>query len=327
MSLSAYPSLFQINARQFLIKLSEKAGHPVTLDDIPDSEFDKVAKSGFDWIWMRFVWHTGKTGLKIPNENAENINERANGLQDLKEEYKDSGYSVSSYRVDDQLGGDAALSRLRKRMQDRGLKLMLDFVSNHSSIDHEWVTSFPDYYVRGNETLLTNEQANYIKIEGESGEIIFARGRDPLFPGWPGTLQFNYGNNALQEAMINELVKVSGQCDGVHCDMPMLILPGVFEDTWGIDSRPFWPVAIKKVKEFIPGFRFMSEVYWDQEGRLLQQQGFDYSYIINEDMMVEKRLWKISERTIVKESVIVRENNFDDLKTIPINYLIPKADA
>jgi hypothetical protein len=81
----------------------------------------------------------------------------------------------------------------------------------------------------------------------------------------------------LQEAMIGELVKIAGQCDGVRCDMAMLLLPDVFERTWGIRADPFWPKATQRVREKSPGFTFMAEVYWDLEWTM-QQQGFDYAY-------------------------------------------------
>jgi hypothetical protein len=63
----------------------------------------------------------------------------------------------------------------------------------------------------------------------------------------------------------------------VRCDMAMLVLPDVFERTWGIPSQPFWPKAIQRVRERFPDFCFMAEVYWDMEWTL-QQQGFDYTY-------------------------------------------------
>ena len=77
--------------------------------------------------------------------------------------------------------------------------------------------------------------------------------------------------------MIGELLKIAGQCDGVRCDMAMLVLPDVFERTWGIPARPFWPEATRRVRERAPDFCFMAEVYWDLEWTL-QQQGFDYTY-------------------------------------------------
>ena len=106
---------------------------------------------------------------------------------------------------------------------------------------------------------------------------MLAYGRDPYFAGWPDTLQLDYGNPATQEAMIGELLRIAGQCDGVRCDMAMLVLPEVFERTWGRRAPPFWPEATGRVRERVPGFCFMAEVYWDLEWTL-QQQGFDYAY-------------------------------------------------
>jgi glycosidase len=90
-------------------------------------------------------------------------------------------------------------------------------------------------------------------------------------------LQLDYSNPATVEAMMNELLRISGQCDGVRCDMAMLVLPEVFERTWGKRAQPFWPIITKKVREKNPGFTFMAEVYWDLEWTL-QQQGFDFAY-------------------------------------------------
>src|SRR5207253_10718284 len=59
--------------------------------------------------------------------------------------------------------------------------------------------------------------------------------------------------------------------------MAMLMLPEVFEQTWGIPSQPFWRHAMQRVREQVPDFCFMAEVYWDLEWTL-QQQGFDYTY-------------------------------------------------
>src|SRR5262249_43090438 len=87
----------------------------------------------------------------------------------------------------------------------------------------------------------------------------------------------NYANPATQEAMTLELLKIAGQCDGVRCDMAMLVLPDVFERTWGQRAPLFWPRATQRVRERVPGFTFMAEVYWDLEWTL-QQQRFDYAY-------------------------------------------------
>ena len=135
------------------------------------------------------------------------------------------------------LGGDEALARLRERLRDRGLKLMLDFVPNHTALDHPWVEDHPEYYVVGTELDLARAPQNYTWVKRPGGDRLLAYGRDPYFPGWPDTLQLNYGNPATQDAMLGELLRIAGQCDGVRCDMAMLVLPEVFERTWGIGVR------------------------------------------------------------------------------------------
>jgi hypothetical protein len=61
-------------------------------------------------------------------------------------------------------------------------------------------------------------------------------------------VQLDYSNPATQEAMIGELTKIAAQCDGVRCDMAMLVLSDVFERTWGCRAPRFWPNAIRRVR-------------------------------------------------------------------------------
>jgi hypothetical protein len=273
-----YPSLYQINTRVWLTDLSRKLGRPATLDDIPDAELDRLAAIGFDWVWLLSIWQTGPTAQKVSRTNPEWRREFHETLPDLTDDdIAGSGFAITGYTVHSKLGGDAALARLRERLRERGLKLMLDFVPNHMGPDHPWVEDRPEYFVPGTELDLARAPQNYTWAKRKRGDLLLAYGRDPYFAGWPDTLQLNYGNPATQEAMIGELAKIAGQCDGVRCDMAMLVLPEVFERTWGIRSEAFWPKATKRVRGRVPGFTFMAEVYWDMEWTL-QQQGFDYTY-------------------------------------------------
>ncbi|MFP3568045.1 hypothetical protein SB772_28320 [Paraburkholderia sp. SIMBA_030] len=120
---------------------------------------------------------------------------------------------------------------------------MLDFVPNHMAPDHDWIDAHPDCFVHGSEADLVRSPRNYCRVRTSNGPLIFAHGRDPYFDGWPDTLQLDYGNAELQQAMIGELKRIAGQCDGLRCDMAMLVLPDVFERTWGIRAEPFWPKA------------------------------------------------------------------------------------
>jgi glycosidase len=273
-----YPSLYQINTRVWLTELSRKLGRTAILDDVPDAALDRLAEQGFDWVWFLSVWRTGLAGQRVSRANAGWRKEFQETLPDLREEdIAGSGFAITAYAVPAELGGDAALARLRQRLAERDLKLMLDFVPNHMALDHPWVEDHPEYFVPGTEDLLAREPQNYVQVERTQGDLILAYGRDPYFSGWPDTLQLDYSNPGTQEAMIRELQKIAGQGDGVRCDMAMLLLPEVFERTWGRRPEPFWPRATKEVRDQHPDFCFMAEVYWDLEFTL-QQQGFDYTY-------------------------------------------------
>src|SRR5262245_13537585 len=278
MATPRYPSLYQVNTRVWLTELSQTLGRPATLDDIPDGELDRLAAIGFDWIWLLSVWRTGPAAQQISRTNSEWRREFQETLPDLREEdIGGSGFAITGYTAHPNLGGDAALARIRQRLSDRGLRLMLDFVPNHTAPDHPWVQEHPEYYVAGTESDLATAPQNYTRVRLRNRDGVLAFGRDPYFAGWPDTLQLDYRTPATQEAMRGELLRIAGQCDGVRCDMAMLVLPEVFERTWGRRAPLFWPETTARVREKVPGFCFMAEVYWDLEWTM-QHQGFDYAY-------------------------------------------------
>lgn len=276
--LARYPSLFEINTRVWLCRLSREAGKPVTLADVDDAALDDLARRGFDWIWLLSVWQTGAASRAASRGTAAWRAEFRAALPDLTEDdICGSGFAISAYEVDEALGGKAALAGFRARLAARGLRLMLDFVPNHTALDHPWVRAHPDFYVQGSEQALAAAPENYRRVETDRGTRILAYGRDPNFPGWPDTLQLDYANPALQAERVAELATIAGQCDGLRCDMAMLVLPEVFQRTWGLTPAPFWPQAIAAVRHAHPGFTFLAEAYWDLEWEL-QQQGFDDCY-------------------------------------------------
>jgi hypothetical protein len=282
-----YPSLYQIFTRIWLRELSRELGRPVTLGDVPDARLAQVGALGFDWLWLLGVWQTGAAGRKVSLLNPDWQPGYAADLPGFTDaDVCGSPFAVQGYTVHANLGDADALLHLRRRLQERGIRLLLDFVPNHTAIDHPWVGEWPDFYVQGEQEDLTRDPLSYRLAATERGPRVLAHGRDPYFPAWRDTFQLNYRHPVLREAMIEELLKVAALCDGVRCDMAMLLLPEVFLKTWGNRAlprdgtppvdRPFWPEAIARVRRHFPDFLFLAEVYWDLEWTL-QQQGFDYT--------------------------------------------------
>lgn len=278
MAVSHYPSLYQINTRVRHRRFSRDQGRTAGIDEWPDDEWQDIAEQGFDWLWLLGVWQTGQAGAQVSRSHESWQAGFQASLADLSEDdICGSCFAVVRYQTADELGGDEALARVRKKLNERGLKLMLDFVPNHTALDHLWVQEHPEFYIQGSKKDLEREPQNFIELETRQGKQVFAYGRDPYFDGWPDALQLDYSNPKVQESMIGELLVIAERCDGVRCDMAMLILPEVFERTWGKRIELFWPKAIAAVRERFPDFVLLAEVYWDLEWTL-QQQGFDYTY-------------------------------------------------
>src|ERR1700742_728543 len=109
------PALYQINTRVWLTELSRALGKRATLDDISNVELDRLVAMGFDWVWFLSVWQTGPAAQAISSANPEWRHEFAETLPDLKDEdIAGSGFAIQSYTVHRDLGGAAALTRLRQ---------------------------------------------------------------------------------------------------------------------------------------------------------------------------------------------------------------------
>jgi hypothetical protein len=118
--------------------------------------------------------------------NAEWRHEFQDTLPDLREEdIAGSGFAITGYTAHSALGGDSALARIRQRLRGRGLRLMLDFVPNHTAPDHPWVEEHRDYYVAGTEFELAQAPQNYTRVRLRRGDKVLALGRDPYFAVGP----------------------------------------------------------------------------------------------------------------------------------------------
>jgi hypothetical protein len=274
-----HPVIYEINTCVWLNELSQAGTRPVTLASVPGEEWDRLAGWPIDAVWFMGVWERSPEGTAIANRNAGLLQDFRRALPDFRpEDNIGSPYCIRRYVVDGRFGGPEGLSRAREALARRGIRLILDFVPNHVAPDHPWVTDHPDYFVRGNQQDASNDPASFVVRENE----VFACGRDPYFPAWPDVLQLNAFNPGLREAVIGTLADIAGQCDGVRCDMAMLLINDVFERTWGSRAgqrlpTEYWVEAIAATKKAHPAFLMMAEAYWDLEWKL-QQQGFDYCY-------------------------------------------------
>jgi glycosidase len=283
-----HPALFQVNTRALLSEI----GAGSTLRDVTDSYIDSLKRCNFDYVWFLGVWQTGIEGPKISRSHPDLQAEYRRALPDLTtEDICGSPFAVFDYSVHEDFGGNAALIDLRERFNSRGIRFMLDFVPNHMALDHRWTREAPQLLVQGTPQDLKNAHGNWFEVSSQdlaSGVppsntlSIFAHGRDPYFAGWTDTVQLNYREPELHDAMLAELFRVAELCDGVRCDMAMLLLPEVFRSTWQGSVRPgdpecFWKRAIAAVKSKYPKFTFMAEVYWGLEHEMLSR-GFDFAY-------------------------------------------------
>ena len=206
-------------------------------------------------------------------------------LKDWKEEdVAGSPFAIDEYIVNPGFGDFDILGELKEKLNSFGLKLFLDFVPNHFSAGSKLINSNPEIFLQSDEEMFSRDNHTFFKPV--NSKKIFAHGRDPFFPAWQDTIQVNYISPEAIAYMIDTLIKIAHYCDGVRCDMAMLLLSNIFYNTWrGVinklgflkPDREFWQIAIRRVKEQFPNFIFIAEAYWDLEWTL-QQLGFDFTY-------------------------------------------------
>lgn len=274
-----YPTIYEISTWAWLSELSLKAGDHVELGSVPAAEWDAIAEFGFDAVWLMGVWERSPAGIAVANRNEGLLQDFRKALPDFHlQDNVGSPYCVRRYVVDELLGGPGGLAAARRELAKRGMRLLLDFVPNHVAPDHPWVADHPEYFIRGSAEDAERDPASYLA----AGTGVFACGRDPFFPAWPDVLQLNAFDPGLRQAAIDTVGSIAAQCDGVRCDMAMLLLNVIFESTWGAraGARPsseYWGDLIPAVKRVSPNFQFIAEAYWDKEWEL-QQLGFDFCY-------------------------------------------------
>ena len=127
-----HPILYEISTRPWLYELSQKYGKSITkLKDIPTKEFDNLQKNGIEIVWMMGVWQLGQYGLEFDRKA-----DYSSVLPDwTKEDVIGSPYAITKYTCNSDIGTNDDLKWLKEQLNKRNMKLMLDFVPNHSAVD------------------------------------------------------------------------------------------------------------------------------------------------------------------------------------------------
>lgn len=278
------PHILEINIRTWVNHLRQKYGAELSLISIPEHEWLSFKRLGFDAVWLMGAWTPSPAAREVARRHEPILKKIRDIYPDFKPEDVDaSPYAVYDYVLNPALGQPEELGLLHEKLNSMGLKLILDFVSNHLAMDHRLVTECPECFIKG-----TAEDAEHnpgFFFKGPDGTTWYAHGRDPNFAPWTDTVQLNYFCDRARRHMQEMLLQVASVCDGVRCDMAMLTLNDIHRETWGwllnrqgyTEKGEFWQEAIAKVREEYPLFTFLAEVYWGLEWHI-QQLGFNYTY-------------------------------------------------
>jgi hypothetical protein len=277
----AHPHLYEINTWPWLEALSRRGGQRLTLGAVPDEVWDHLQALGIDLVYLMGIFRRSAISRHIARTEPALFEayDRANpGWR--PRDVVGSAYSIAGYEPDEHVGGWSEVDDVRAKLHTRGMRLIVDFVPNHTGFDHPWIAEAPDRFVNGTDEAFRRSPGAYRPIELANGDVrLIACGRDPYFPPWTDVAQLNYFNPDTRAAVVAELGNLSRHADGVRCDMAMLVLTDVFARTWGAlaagapPSTEFWTDATAAV----PGLLFLAEAYWDLEWRL-QELGFDFTY-------------------------------------------------
>lgn len=278
-------SVYEINTRPWLKRFSTENNQP-TLKDIPHDYWKKLHDKGIDYIWLMGIWQTNETVIKEYCFEPWLVQEYKRALNDFNEEdVIGSPYSIDSYRLNPYICTEEELLDLKNYLNSIGMGVILDFISNHFSAHSSLIAEKPELFLTAGEEFFTRDPLTYFKSNLCEGKV-FVHGRDPFFPSWEDTIQLNHFNMETRRFMIDTIKDLTEFCDGVRCDMAMLSLNNVFDNTWsGVlnynqyekPSVEFWKECIDEVKALRKDFIFIGEAYWDLEWEL-QKLGFDYTY-------------------------------------------------
>lgn len=151
-----------------------------------------------------------------------------------------SYYSVKDYlAVNPEFGTIDEFKSLVKEIHSLGMYVIIDWVANHTSWDHQWTKSHPEFYTK-------DQDGNFI----------------PPVNDWSDVIDLNYDNKQLWNEMIDALKFWITECDidGYRCDVA------------GMVPIDFWIEARKQLDKIKPVFMLAE---WDTPE---MHKAFDMTY-------------------------------------------------
>ena len=232
----------------WLDQLSKKYQREIRrLDQIPDEELDILASRGFSGLWLIGLWERSKASARIKQlcGNPEAVA---------------SAYSLWSYDIANELGGESAYENLRHRAWQRGIRLASDMVPNHMGIDSPWVMDHPDWFISleyspfpsytfSGPDLASDPKAT-IQLEDHyydhtdaavtfkyannyNGQVRYIyHGNDGTSMPWNDTAQLNYLNPHVREAVIQTILHVARKFPIIRFDAAMTLAKKHYQRLW-----------------------------------------------------------------------------------------------
>jgi len=236
------------NTYVWLYQLSRAYGRPIQrLDQIPDEALETISRRGFSGLWLIGLWERSPASKRI-KELCGNPEAVA------------SAYSVKSYSIAGDLGGDEALQSLQERARSYGIRLAADMVPNHMGIDSDWLLDFPDRFVsvatppfpaytfdgpdlspRADVGIVLEDHyydrsdaaVVFKRTDHGSGESRYVyHGNDGTSMPWNDTAQLDYRRREVREAVIATIVDVARRFPVIRFDAAMTLAKKHYQRLW-----------------------------------------------------------------------------------------------
>jgi hypothetical protein len=236
------------NAYVWLDQLSKTYQRSLTrLDQVPDEELETLARWGITGLWLIGLWERSQASARI---------KQLMGNPDALA----SAYSLSSYSIAADLGGEEAYQNLRDRAARYGIRLASDMVPNHMGIDSPWVVEnpdrflslsyrpFPSYtfdgpdlssddrvgiYLEDHYYSRTDASVVFKRVDKHSGDTRYIyHGNDGTSMPWNDTAQLNYLNPEVREAVIQTILDVARKFPIIRFDAAMTLAKRHYHRLW-----------------------------------------------------------------------------------------------